>query len=206
MLSDCKSAIAIAREEGGANLCKNYIILTLLLFLIVGTFYFPHFKLKYARIHSGLNGNFGFSVDRDRLRERERQARAAMSVQAEQAAAGGGPDTRHHHHHHHNHAHHHANIHVSAPNLFRAPVRVSTLSIYSAPRLNRAFFFRRHHVCFCMYSADIDYLPSQIPGEHSPVRNCSRCSLSVLFLRYSWKEYLELFYLNIASSFLMLIH
>ncbi|KAL0111583.1 hypothetical protein PUN28_013046 [Cardiocondyla obscurior] len=66
------------------------------------------------------------SVDRDRLRERERQARAAMSVQAEQAAAGGGPDTRHHHHHHHNHAHHHhSNIHVSPPNLFRAPVRVN---------------------------------------------------------------------------------
>ncbi|XP_071559903.1 uncharacterized protein Lilli isoform X3 [Temnothorax nylanderi] len=65
-------------------------------------------------------------VDRDRLRERERQARAAMSVQAEQAAAGGGPDTRHHHHHHHNHAHHHhPNIHVSTPNLFRAPVRVN---------------------------------------------------------------------------------
>ncbi|XP_036147484.1 AF4/FMR2 family member lilli isoform X2 [Monomorium pharaonis] len=39
-----------------------------------------------------------------------------MSVQAEQAAAGGGPDTRHH-----NNAH--ASIHVSPPNLFRAPVR-----------------------------------------------------------------------------------
>ncbi|XP_011630139.1 AF4/FMR2 family member 4 isoform X2 [Pogonomyrmex barbatus] len=60
-------------------------------------------------------------VDRERLRERERQARAAMSVQAEQATAGGGPDTRHHHHH--NHTHHHPM--VSAPNLFRAPVRVN---------------------------------------------------------------------------------
>lgn len=69
-----------------------------------------------------------FSVERDRLRERDRLARAAMSVQAEQAAAGSGPDTRHHHHHHNHGHHHHSNIHVSTPNLFRAPVRVSIFS------------------------------------------------------------------------------
>lgn len=91
-----------------------------------------------------------FSVDRDRLRERERQARAAMSIQAEQAAAGGGAEipSRHHHHNHHNHTHH-SNIHVSPPNLFRAPVRVNIFSIYSFSAIGEIGFFR--HCMFLLY-------------------------------------------------------
>lgn len=60
-----------------------------------------------------------YSIERERLRERERAVRAMISVQAEQVA--GGPDTRTALPSNH-----------APPNLFRAPVRVSTFSIRSS--------------------------------------------------------------------------
>lgn len=133
-----------------------------------------------------------YSVDRDRLRERERQARAAMSIQAEQAAAGGGSEipSRHHHNHHNTHS----NIHVSPPNLFRAPVRVNIFSIYSFSTIGEIVFFRYIYVStICLYG-DIDYPFLQILGEHLLVQKKRVIdTLSFSLLSIYWKFRVVLF-------------
>lgn len=182
--------------EAIIKVCAN-INSDILLLLVVG---------NVLRISCGIS--FGtnrmvilvFSVDRDRLRERERQARAAMSVHAEQAAAGGGPDTRHHHHHHHNHVHNH-NMHVTPPNLFRAPVRVSIFSVYSISAIDETVFFPHRYmflhvsrmaILIIFFSANI-----RRAFTHSKKRR-TRYSISLfLFLRYSRKIW--------SYSFLLLI-